>query len=80
MGGSDVDSTVTALDFCEVKFDQAVMGDDVQLLHFACKIRMVGTDITGLVKLEAFEYDSSNPDTNQAMTTVKTFSITWAGR
>lgn len=73
--GDDVDSTVTAVDFCELKFDETVKGDDVKLLMFTSHVKLEDSHITGLIKLEAFEYDNQE----QAMTTVKTFSITWSG-
>lgn len=79
LDGEDMDSTVTAVDSCELKFDETLRGDDTRLLMYTSLVKLDDSDIKGLVKLEAFEYDNQNPDSNQALTTIKTFSITWSG-
>ena len=76
LDGVQVDSSVTALEFSELVFDETVKGDDTKLLVFANKINLADSDVTGLVKLEAFEYDDSS---NLPTTTLKTFSIAWSG-
>jgi hypothetical protein len=81
LDGEEVPTTIKDLDYALVNYDEDVKGDDVYLELFQSLVSVENTTITGLFKLETFEYDIPNAaqTDDDRQTTLKTFSVAWAG-
>ena len=75
--GTEVESEIEELVYTEVTFDEEIKGDDVKLELFASLIKLTDdSGIVGLVKLETFEYEKPDAESDDdPLTTLKTFSI-----
>ena len=80
VNGTEFTSTIKDLDYGLVEYDEDVKGDGTKLELFASLVSLDNTTITGLFKLEAFDYDDANSDNDEdRITTLKTYSVAWSG-
>ena len=76
----ELEITITDLDYALLTYDEDVKGDDTNLELFQSLVKVEDSTITGLFKLEAFEYDDPKSDYDKdTITTLKTFSVAWSG-
>ena len=80
VNGTEVDVTIKDIDQALVTYDEDVKGDDTKLELFASSVKVFNTTIAGTFKLETFDYDDPKSDKkDDRITTLKTFSVAWAG-
>lgn len=78
--GTKINTTITDLDYALITFDEGARGDGVKLELFQSLVSLDDSEITGLFKLETFDYDDPNSDDDaDRITTLKTFSVAWSG-
>ena len=80
VNGTAVNVTIKDLQYTIVTYDEDVKGDDTDLELFQSSVKVFNTTISGLYKLETFEYDDPKSDDKyDTLTTLKTFSVAWSG-
>ena len=81
VNGTEVDVTIKDVGYALVTYDEDVKGDEVELELFQSVVKVFNTTISGLYKLETFDYDIPNAESSDddRQNTLKTFSVAWSG-